>query len=72
MLQHLSDIARSKRVDDGNMKKTNWNDFYLQIIVNPRYAAVARSSLPLFYQNFMLLQAENQGETSYSKRSINQ
>ena len=36
MLQHLSDIARSKRVDDGNLKKANWNDFYLQIIVNPR------------------------------------
>lgn len=36
MLQHLSDIARSKRIDDGNMKKANWRDFYLQIIVNPR------------------------------------
>ena len=36
MLQHLSDIARSKRIDDGNMKKVNWRDFYLQIIVNPR------------------------------------
>ena len=36
MLQHLSDIASSKRVDDGNLKKANWNDFYLQIIVNPR------------------------------------
>ena len=36
MLQHLSDIARSKRIDDGNMKKANWKDFYLQIIVNPR------------------------------------
>ena len=36
MLQHLSDIARSKRIDDGNMKKANWRDYYLQIIVNPR------------------------------------
>ena len=37
MLQHLSHIARSKRVDDGNMKKMHWKDFYLQIMVNPRY-----------------------------------
>ena len=36
MLQHLSHIARSKRVDDGNMKKMHWKDFYLQIMVNPR------------------------------------
>lgn len=36
MLQHLSYIARSKRVDDGNMKKMHWKDFYLQIMVNPR------------------------------------
>ena len=41
MLQHLSHIARSKRVDDGNMKKMHWKDFYLQIMVNPRYWRVA-------------------------------
>ena len=37
MLQHLSDIARSKRINDGNTKKMHWKDFYLQIVVNPRY-----------------------------------
>ena len=37
MLQHLSDIARSKRINDGNSKKIHWKDFYLQIVVNPRY-----------------------------------
>ena len=36
MLQHLSDIARSKRINDGNTKKMHWKDFYLQIVVNPR------------------------------------
>ena len=41
MLQHLSDIARSKRVNDGNSKKMHWKDFYLQIVVNPRCVKVS-------------------------------
>ena len=27
----------SKRVDDGNVKKIDWKDYYLQILVNPRW-----------------------------------
>ena len=50
MLQHLSDIARSKRINDGNTKKMHWKDFYLQIVVNPRSALcriIAKTKLPV-------------------------
>ena len=45
MLQHLSDIARSKRINDGNTKKMHWKDFYLQIVVNPRSVLLSGSSI---------------------------
>merc|ERR1712012_194598 len=44
LLQHLSHIARSKRVNDGNMRKAPWKDFYLQIMVNPRMKAKGGST----------------------------
>eukprot|EP00088_Acartia_fossae_P065385 TRINITY_DN80623_c0_g1_i1.p1 TRINITY_DN80623_c0_g1~~TRINITY_DN80623_c0_g1_i1.p1 ORF type:complete len:146 (-),score=17.19 TRINITY_DN80623_c0_g1_i1:8-445(-) len=36
LLQHLASIAKSKRVDDGNGKKVDWKDHYMQILVKPR------------------------------------
>ena len=62
MLQHLSDIARSKRINDGNTKKMHWKDFYLQIVVNPRSVLcriIAKTKLPVgedFADNFLLRQ----------------